>query len=453
MEVILIKIIVITSPATDAGKTMIATGLAEAATARGKKTIFLDMDTPVGDALRVFGISNPGPYPTLSSWKVYHDPWKHSIRSKSGTFILPKPENPQEIITRSDAEKLIEECRGFDLIIADLGSDFSQPAWNLFAEKADLRLLVVDCDEKAVVRVREFLNKTSDQYDWTLVINQREEKGYYTPKQITRMLKDETIVKTVITAPYMKYITERQPQTFSPDHIFAKGILDSVWASNAIIHTLSRPASASDSETVLTADLEPQVLDEVAIDTTFSSSTESDISTNDNNEPLRVDNPASLDSTVIKQPEVVGVEVGENNYKPGKKPGCFTKKEQRKTFKDRLMLIILSSYEDLPLKSFKNKYLVDASGEFSRDVEINQDDLWRADWRLGIDAKPLKIEGVYLFAQTDCLGPVNELDQTRFIEFVEALLEEKKKPVYIIDSGQWHEELLRMGAVIVEGGF
>ncbi len=258
---------------------MIATGLAEAATARGKKTIFLDMDTPVGDALRVFGISDPGPYPTLSSLKVYHDPWKHSIRSKSGTFILPKPENPQDIITRSDAQKLIKECRGFDLIIADLGSDFSQPAWSLFVEKADLRLLVVDCDEKAVVRVREFLSKTSDQYDWTLVINQREEKGYYTPRQITRMLKDETIVKTVITAPYIKYITERQPQTFSPDHIFAKGILDSVWAFNAIIHTPSRPSTeppdAPTSETVSTADSEPKILDEI-INTTSPSSTESE---------------------------------------------------------------------------------------------------------------------------------------------------------------------------------
>lgn len=120
--------------------------------------------------------------------------------------------------------------------------------------------------------------------------------------------------------------------------------------------------------------------------------------------------------------------------------------------KNRDQLVILPSCEDLPLKSFKNKYLVDVSGEFSKGVEINQDNLWRADWRLGIDAKPLRIDGVYLFAQTDCLGPVDELDQTRFIDFIEALLE-KNKPVYVIDSGRWREELLRLGAVIMEGGF
>ena len=331
---------------------MIATGLAEAATARGKKTIFLDMDTPVGDALRVFGISDPGPYPTLSSLKVYHDPWKHSIRSKSGTFILPKPENPQDIITRSDAQKLIKECRGFDLIIADLGSDFSQPAWSLFVEKADLRLLVVDCDEKAVVRVREFLSKTSDQYDWTLVINQREEKGYYTPRQITRMLKDETIVKTVITAPYIKYITERQPQTFSPDHIFAKGILDSVWAFNAIIHTPSRPSTeppdAPTSETVSTADSEPKILDEI-INTTSPSSTESEISINDNKEVLGADKPASFDSTVIKQPQVV--EAGEFNYKPDRRLGWF--KKAGIISQNRFLKINCTEAEDINIDFFE----------------------------------------------------------------------------------------------------
>lgn len=114
-------------------------------------------------------------------------------------------------------------------------------------------------------------------------------------------------------------------------------------------------------------------------------------------------------------------------------------------------LVILSPFENRALKPFKNKYLVDASGEFSRTLEINEDGLWKADWRLGIDARPLKINGVDIYTQTELLGSLDELDQVRFIEFIENLLT-KKKPVYVIDSGRWREELLRLGAVIMEGG-
>ena len=40
------KLIAVTSPATDAGKTFIAAGIAEAATYHNLKTLFMDFDNP-----------------------------------------------------------------------------------------------------------------------------------------------------------------------------------------------------------------------------------------------------------------------------------------------------------------------------------------------------------------------------------------------------------------------
>lgn len=45
------KLVVVTSPATDAGKTFLATGLTETAAAFEYKVIYIDLDKPVGDSL------------------------------------------------------------------------------------------------------------------------------------------------------------------------------------------------------------------------------------------------------------------------------------------------------------------------------------------------------------------------------------------------------------------
>ncbi len=222
-----IKTIVITSPATDAGKTMIASGLAEAASARNIKTIFLDLDTPVGDALRVFGIADLGPYPTLSSWTAYDEPWEHCLRSNKGTYILPKPENPQDIMSPARIKKLFEALNdSFDLVVADLGSDFTQPAWLTLTDASDFRLLVIDCDDKAVTRVKEFINKSVTTHGWTLVINNRENKSYYSERQIARLLKDEENITSVMSIPFIKKIESQMPHTFKADFKFAREILE-----------------------------------------------------------------------------------------------------------------------------------------------------------------------------------------------------------------------------------
>ena len=82
------KLIAVTSPATDAGKTFIAAGIAEAATYHNLKTLFMDFDNPVGDALRVFGVSSHNLYPTLGDWASYPDPWGGCLKS-----------NPSKILT------------------------------------------------------------------------------------------------------------------------------------------------------------------------------------------------------------------------------------------------------------------------------------------------------------------------------------------------------------------
>lgn len=381
-----IKTVVITSPATDAGKTMIAAGLADAATVRGIKTIFLDMDTPVGDALRVFGIKEPGPpYPTLSSWNVYQNVWEHCLKSHRGTYLLPKPEIPQDIMSRSAMKNLLSELRkNFEVVIADLGSDFSQPARVFLAEEADLRLLVVDCDDKAVTRVKEFFKKAVTTKKWILVINSREAKNRYTPKQIFRLLKDEESISEIMTIPYIKNITDELPYTFCPRHKFARDILENVYDRKIT------EASVGDKNRV------SEYKEKAIVLNTFT-----------------------------------------NKYRKSK-----SKHETEET----LPLHILSNQCDI-LKTPKKSTLIDLSGITTMRLYDNHPEIWKSDWRLGLRAEPIKLpSGSLFYGQSQELGECDERDEGFLMDFI-LHLSYNKNPLYIIDPGKYTEMINRIGIV------
>lgn len=166
----------------------------------------------MGDSLRVFGVSPQHIYPTLGSYKEFQ--WQDCVKSASGTYILPKPNMLHENI---DAANLLSSVTEFDLVVADLGTDYKQEHWNTVINQADLALLVSDCDEKALVRLREFLSSRPTNKDWVLVINSREKKSYYTESQIARELSGQ--VKNIITLPYFPDAEKRTPKTPDSSHM------------------------------------------------------------------------------------------------------------------------------------------------------------------------------------------------------------------------------------------
>ena len=150
------KLVVVTSPATDSGKTFLATGLTEMAAAFEYKVIYIDLDKPVGDSLRVFGLRHKKEIPTISTYQSYSV--EEFARTPAGGYILPKPDNINEKFSLEDARTLIATLKNdFDVAIIDLGASLETPFWRYFVEQADLALLVTDCDDKALYRIQELL--------------------------------------------------------------------------------------------------------------------------------------------------------------------------------------------------------------------------------------------------------------------------------------------------------
>lgn len=215
------KLIAITSPATDAGKTFVSAGIAEAATYHNLKTLFIELDNPVGDSLRVFGLSPNFVYPTLGTWENYNNVWEECLQSHRGTYILPKPDALSEDM---QIQNLLHQLHEFDLVVADLGTDYRQNYWETIVEAADIAFLVSDCDEKALVRVKTFLDSRPANKEWSLIINSREKEGYYTEDQVARELSDR--ISTIITIPYYPDAEKRSPKTYPPESYYMAYILN-----------------------------------------------------------------------------------------------------------------------------------------------------------------------------------------------------------------------------------
>lgn len=228
------KLVVVTSPATDAGKTFLATGLTETAASNDYKTIYIDLDKPVGDSLRVFGLRHKGDLPTITTYKKYD--LESYARTPVGGYILPKPDNINEVFTVEDASNLINNLKenNFDVAIVDLGASLEAPFWKSFVEQADLVLLVTDCDDKALYRIQELLTKVyaKPPKGYTLLINNREGKqSYYTPHQMYRTLSSYEEISNTFKVPYFKNLEKKTPKTFSPREKFAEDLLRLILSS------------------------------------------------------------------------------------------------------------------------------------------------------------------------------------------------------------------------------
>lgn len=222
------KLIVVTSPATDAGKTFLATGLTETAANYDYKTIYVDLDKPVGDSLRVFGLRHKKDIPTITNYSQYE--LEDYARTPMGGYVLPKPDNINEKFDANDASNLIKSLSNnkFDIAIIDLGASLEAPFWKSFVEQADLVLLVIDCDDKALYRVEELLNKVyaKPPRGYTLLINDREGKrSHYTPHQIYRTLNSYEEISNIFKIPFFKNLERRTPKTFSAKEKFAEDLL------------------------------------------------------------------------------------------------------------------------------------------------------------------------------------------------------------------------------------
>lgn len=187
------KTIVITSPATDAGKTFIACNLAAAAAERGVATALLDFDLAVGDIVRALGLEEEArrPHPTVVSWKDYRDPAAAALKGPGGVAVFPRPENPFEVISRGDVEAFLNYlANSFEAVVVDAGADVGSECWGVLAAAADEVLLVTDCDEKAIFRVKQFLAKYGPVVagKCRLVVNRREAASRYSPRDMGRIL-------------------------------------------------------------------------------------------------------------------------------------------------------------------------------------------------------------------------------------------------------------------------
>lgn len=225
------RLIVITSPATDAGKTFLAAGIAEAAAVRGLKTLFMEMDMTVGDAVRVFGLAEAArvPHPTVATWNEYPDLAAACLKTPSGVCVLPRPELMPETVSAESVESLLSAVKNnFDVVVADLGVDCYVDCWPVMVRSADVAILVSDCDEKALVRVKRFLTSccpASPPGKWVLAVNAREKKGAYSPRDVERFLAGAAEIGGVARIPYFPGAEKNPVKTFPPDDRFAEDIL------------------------------------------------------------------------------------------------------------------------------------------------------------------------------------------------------------------------------------
>ncbi|WP_156779583.1 GGDEF domain-containing protein [Desulforamulus reducens] len=169
------------------------------------------------------------PHPTVSSWQDYPDLAQSSLKTKNGVLVFPKPEISYEVITRENAMKLVQAVKDFsDAIVVDLGTDHRMPHYEAFIKAADTAFLVVDCDEKALVRLKSFIhnNAINPQNGWILAINSRERNATYSTKEFVRIAKGLNNVTKVIEIPFFKEIEKQFPKTFPPSSSVAKEIFN-----------------------------------------------------------------------------------------------------------------------------------------------------------------------------------------------------------------------------------
>jgi pilus assembly protein CpaE len=153
------RVITVFSPKGGTGKTVVATNLAVALAAAGKRTLLVDLDLQFGDVAIMLGLqpertlhdllTAPGP---LDSEKIA------GYATRRGTLldILPAPIKPEDAETIAEARvaELLDAARtGYDVVIVDT-TPFFQPSVLTALDRTDELLLLCAPDVPTMKNVR-----------------------------------------------------------------------------------------------------------------------------------------------------------------------------------------------------------------------------------------------------------------------------------------------------------
>jgi MinD-like ATPase involved in chromosome partitioning or flagellar assembly len=231
------KKVVVTSPATDAGKTFLASGLVEAAAGRGVRTLFLELDAAVGDAIRVLALASQAKslHPTIASWSSFSDWPSACLRTRAGACFLPRPDGVAPVSSAGISELLEAAAAHFDLCVADLGADCYASYWPDLVGNADDAFLVADCDDKALARVNSFLCSycpADPPGKWIMAVNARHKKSDYKPEDLTRYFEGAEQVGEVLIIPHFPALDRSPAGTFPPESDIADKVFSIVYGGS-----------------------------------------------------------------------------------------------------------------------------------------------------------------------------------------------------------------------------
>ena len=154
------RVVTVFSPKGGSGKSVVATNLAVAAAALGKKrTLLVDLDLQFGDAAIMLGVSPNSTVRELIGTPTELDAEKLSVyteRHSSGVSVLPAPMNPEEAeLVREDAiRSLLTVARSaYDIVVVDTAPFFYGPMLATL-DQTDQLLLLCNPDVPTLKNVR-----------------------------------------------------------------------------------------------------------------------------------------------------------------------------------------------------------------------------------------------------------------------------------------------------------
>ena len=153
-------VVTVFSPKGGSGKSVVATNLAVAAAALGRKrTLLVDLDLQFGDAAIMLGVSPNSTVRELIGTPTELDAEKLSVyteRHSSGVSVLPAPMNPEEAeLVREEAiRSLLTVARSaYDLVVVDTAPFFYGPMLATL-DQTDQLLLLCNPDVPTLKNVR-----------------------------------------------------------------------------------------------------------------------------------------------------------------------------------------------------------------------------------------------------------------------------------------------------------
>ncbi len=154
------RVITVFSPKGGSGKSVVATNLAVAASAHGRKrTLLVDLDLQFGDAAIMLGLSPNSTVRELIGTPTELDAEKLNVyteRHSSGVAVLPAPMNPEEaeLVGEDSIRSLLTVARSaYDIVVVDTAPFFYGPMLATL-DQTDQLLLLCNPDVPTLKNVR-----------------------------------------------------------------------------------------------------------------------------------------------------------------------------------------------------------------------------------------------------------------------------------------------------------